>query len=528
MLGVPAGNVRFSTGGSTINEQQQKPRRPWPAITGGQSLIQPAMQAPREASASLIPTPSRLIQHSLIIGLLLAVTISTSPLYWKPKVLRSFPLVDTFELRSGPIAPAQESLIKPAAPTTELVNRPRQQPITHKVRYGESLSILAEKYNISIPTIMWANNLTSDIIRPDQELVILPVSGVLHTVEDGDTIETLAALYQTDTGAITTFNQLTDPRLRAGDKLVIPGGRPQVVMTAQAEAAPAAGGTAAAPAKPRAPEPFTYVVKSDDTLAKIAAKFGINVSTILYANDLSNPEVINPGQELTILPVPGVLYTVREGDMLREVADRYGIALASILKANNLDDPSMIITGHDIILPGAVPIRRAVPQTQVAAAPAGGATRSSGGTTARSSGHSGAAALEAAAVPIPVSATAGGRIVAIASKFLGSAYVWGGHSPSGFDCSGFTWYVYQQAGIHIPVHDLWGQVQSGPRVPVSSLEPGDLVFFQNTYKPGLSHSGIYIGGGRFINAVDERGGVTVSNMHDSYWGPRYYGASRPW
>ncbi len=523
-------------GGRLISKRPDSSPHRWPTIAGGQEsvygsypgLFRADPERSLEVSGPSTPTATRLIFHLLIIGLLLAVTISTSPLYWKPKILRSFPLVDTFELRAAPPVITQESLVKPAAPTTALVNRPRVQPVVHKVRYGENLGIIAEAYGISVPSVMWANGLSSDVIRPDQELLILPVSGVLHTVESGDSIESLAAAYQTEVSAIIEFNQLTDPKkLVTGDKLVIPGGRPQVVLTAQADAGAASGaegGSTAVAAPPRAPDPWTYVVKKGDVLHQLAGRFGINTSTILYANNLSDPDDIRPGQELTILPVSGVLYTVRDGDMLRDVADRYGIALASILKSNNLADPSLITPGVDIILPGAVPIRRAAPQTQVAAASSGAAA---GGERAASGGRSPAAA-EAVAVPIPVSATAGGRIVGAASRFLGSPYVWGGAGPGGFDCSGYTWYVYQQAGIRIPNHDLWGQVQSGPRVPANALEPGDLVFFVNTYQAGLSHVGIYIGGGRFIHASDPSTGVTVSRLGDGYWAPRYFGASRPW
>jgi cell wall-associated NlpC family hydrolase len=70
------------------------------------------------------------------------------------------------------------------------------------------------------------------------------------------------------------------------------------------------------------------------------------------------------------------------------------------------------------------------------------------------------------------------------------------------------------------------QVVSGSYVSEDSLAPGDIVFFENTYKWGLSHVGIYIGGGQFVHAGSERTGVTISDIGDSYWGPRYYTARR--
>jgi cell wall-associated NlpC family hydrolase len=71
-----------------------------------------------------------------------------------------------------------------------------------------------------------------------------------------------------------------------------------------------------------------------------------------------------------------------------------------------------------------------------------------------------------------------------------------------------------------------GQVSSGTYVDANALQPGDLVFQQNTYQWGLSHVGIYIGNGQFINAANESTGVTISSLWDSYWGPRYCTARR--
>jgi cell wall-associated NlpC family hydrolase len=122
----------------------------------------------------------------------------------------------------------------------------------------------------------------------------------------------------------------------------------------------------------------------------------------------------------------------------------------------------------------------------------------------------------------------GDRIAEIAQRYLGYRYLWGGHSPQGFDCTGLTWYVYKEAGLNIPQHDLQGQMNAGSRVEPPHLRPGDLVFFQNTYRQGLSHSGIYLGNGRFIQAETEAVGVQIRSLTDPYWSTRLVGASRPW
>lgn len=124
------------------------------------------------------------------------------------------------------------------------------------------------------------------------------------------------------------------------------------------------------------------------------------------------------------------------------------------------------------------------------------------------------------------SGSVGASIVAEALNYVGLPYVWGGTGPSGFDCSGFVHYVLTQVFGYNFTRDLAAQSVSGRHVDAASLAPGDLVFFQNTYKWGLSHVGIYIGDGQFVHAGSERTGVTISNMWDSYWGSRYYTARR--
>jgi cell wall-associated NlpC family hydrolase len=114
----------------------------------------------------------------------------------------------------------------------------------------------------------------------------------------------------------------------------------------------------------------------------------------------------------------------------------------------------------------------------------------------------------------------------LASKFLGTAYVWGGDSPGGFDCSGLVWYVAHLSGRVIP-RTMSGEYNSSSTHPVrGELQPGDLVFFQNTYGSGMSHDGFYIGGGKFISAADEGSGVTVSDLNSAYWSSHWFGATR--
>jgi len=108
-----------------------------------------------------------------------------------------------------------------------------------------------------------------------------------------------------------------------------------------------------------------------------------------------------------------------------------------------------------------------------------------------------------------------------ALKFLGVPYVFGGTTSSGFDCSGYVQHVFAMLGISLP-RTADAQFDAGQRI-VGGMRPGDLVFFQ-TYAPGASHVGIYLGHGKFVHAASE--GVMVSSLHDAYWANRFIGAKR--
>ncbi|WP_018924351.1 NlpC/P60 family protein [Salsuginibacillus kocurii] len=115
------------------------------------------------------------------------------------------------------------------------------------------------------------------------------------------------------------------------------------------------------------------------------------------------------------------------------------------------------------------------------------------------------------------------QVIQAGEQQLGTPYQWGGTSPSGFDCSGFTRHAFSAAGIDLP-RTAAEQYQVGTSVSRSDLQPGDLVFF-NTSGSGVSHNGIYIGGNQFIHSSSSQG-VSIASMSNTYWQPRYIGAKR--
>ncbi|WP_232698836.1 C40 family peptidase [Brevibacillus daliensis] len=117
------------------------------------------------------------------------------------------------------------------------------------------------------------------------------------------------------------------------------------------------------------------------------------------------------------------------------------------------------------------------------------------------------------------------RLISDTYTYMGVPYVWGGESPSGFDCSGFIYYMYNKHGI--PTERTTSAVlyTMGKWVPIKQLQPGDLVFFALKKSKQVSHVGFYVGNNRFISATSSKG-IHVYSLKNSYWGPAYVGAKR--
>jgi cell wall-associated NlpC family hydrolase len=152
--------------------------------------------------------------------------------------------------------------------------------------------------------------------------------------------------------------------------------------------------------------------------------------------------------------------------------------------------------------------KAAAQKQQPAPAPSPSPSSGSSGSSGGSSGSS---------APPPATHSS---VVSIALQYLGVPYVWGGASPSGFDCSGLTMYAYAKVGVYLP-HNAAMQYGMGSAVSRNQLAPGDLVFFN-----GLSHVGMYIGGGRFVHAPHTGDVVKISSLSEYWYSATYVGARR--
>ncbi|NWK71589.1 SH3 domain-containing protein [Bacillus paramycoides] len=113
-------------------------------------------------------------------------------------------------------------------------------------------------------------------------------------------------------------------------------------------------------------------------------------------------------------------------------------------------------------------------------------------------------------------------LLAYAKSMQGVPYVWGGTSANGVDCSGYIYHVYKKFGHNISRQSVAGYWSSLPQT--SSPQPGDLIYFKDTYKAGPSHMGIYLGGGSFIQAGDK--GVAIVSLSNSYWKSHFLGYTK--
>ncbi|MEA0552331.1 NlpC/P60 family protein [Lysinibacillus irui] len=178
----------------------------------------------------------------------------------------------------------------------------------------------------------------------------------------------------------------------------------------------------------------------------------------------------------TVESASAATYTVQSGDSLWKIATQHGISYQTLMNANHLSS-STIYVGQKLTI-----------NKQLS---------SVSNTTS--------------------------KVLQVAKQQLGVKYTFGGAKPStGFDCSGYITYVFNQAGISTPRKTAAGFYQTAKKV--STPQIGDIVFFANTYKAGISHAGIYIGNNQMINASNS--GVSVANINSTYWKKHFVGYGR--
>lgn len=328
-----------------------------------------------------------------------------------------------------------------------------------------------------------------------------------HKVQSGDSLWKIASTNQVSVNDLKKWNNLSSDTIYPNQVLQVHSNTSQPVTKPESR-----------PIKQETPRPnappttmnVTYTVKSGDTLSKIAQQHKTTVGAIQRLNEIPG-HLIFPGQQLKVNGVPPTAtpsrptqtpsppatsaapsaptgsYTVVKGDTLSGIAHQHGISVTQLQNWNGIN-AHIIHIGQTLNVENRVVESQKNPPPVVKPPNAGSAA--SGSVT---------------------------NMINLASSLQGTPYVWGGSSTSGFDCSGYLYYVYSQSGIDVPRTNTIGF--HARSYEVSNPRVGDLVFFKDTYRPGISHAGIYLGDNKFIHAGGDR--VQISSLSGGYWAKHF-------
>ncbi|AZB43179.1 peptidoglycan endopeptidase [Bacillus sp. FJAT-42376] len=324
-------------------------------------------------------------------------------------------------------------------------------------------------------------------------------------VKSGDSLSKIAYQYKVSLKALKEANQLTSDMIYIGQVLQLPG-----------------TGQKTKPASPKKEQTAssTYKVEKGDSLWLLARKFGMTVDELKSLNSLRADTIFlgqilkvksasNPVKPAVTPPAPpkapvsedkdsagGRTYEVKPGDSLWKIANRFNLTIAELKVANNLKN-DVLYVNQILKLNGEVkPESNPIPS--VPANPQPSSPESSQNDSAKTE-----------------------AMINEAKLLMGVPYKWAGNTPSGFDCSGFVYYVMNKV---TSVSRLSAAGYSSMMKPVDEPQRGDFVYF-TTYKAGPSHMGIYLGDGDFIHASGSQG-ITISNLSNTYWKTHYLGAKR--
>ncbi len=237
-------------------------------------------------------------------------------------------------LMGATAAPANDAAVPTLASASALASAAQ----TYTVRRGDTLSEIAARFGTTVNELVRLNNIADPdrIYEGDRLIIRAGTGGDTYTVQRGDTLSEIAARFGTTVNELVRLNNISNPNL------IYPG--QVLILRENGSVTPPSGAV-------------TYTVQRNDNLTEIAARFGTTVAELVRLNNIANPNLIYPGQVLIIResggstpPSGAVTYTVQRNDNLTEIAARFGTTVAELVRLNNISNPNLIYPGQVLII----------------------------------------------------------------------------------------------------------------------------------------------------------------------------------
>jgi len=341
--------------------------------------------------------------------------------------------------------------------------------VSHKIKSGETLFMIARTYHSSIEDVRKLNGLKGGEKLKVGKILKVPTNSYFskrglrtHTVRSGETLSSLAKKYHTKVALIKKLNKIEKSKgLRVGKTLNIPK------------------------------DTYFASKKSTKKIVVAAEKKSKNRHTTKHIATKS--------------------YTVHKGDTLYAIAKKHKMTIAELARINKTDRKATLKPGAKLKVAKIAANKK---KKIVVARENSSRKRIEQRSTTRYRAEQ-------------IKASKAYRITSLAKKKLGRRYVWGATGSNTFDCSGFTTYVYKKNGIRLPRRAI-AQSRVGKRVPRSRLRPGDLVFFDTSRRRRgyVNHVGIYLGNGKFIHASSAKKKVVITSLSKPFYARRFKVARR--
>ena len=400
---------------------------------------------------------------------------------------------------------------------------PKNNTHTYTVQSGDSLWAIAQKFNTSVDHLKQLNGLTSNLIYAGQTLKVdgqasaqpikaatpAPAKTVAQPVQQQAPVAKASVASSTQKAA-----QVQSVTSSAATSKVAPAVSSSSATTVSSSQAPVSSSASSASVSSSSASQQT-VASSSSSQSSVASSVSSQSSS-----------------KQAVIAANHVTYTVKSGDTLYIIAQKYGVSVASLREANpNLGNS--LVVGQSIIVnnPTKNPAAASSSSQQAQASSSSQQQSSQVRTNNNQSNqqtvqnnnqqqnNNNNQAVKVSSQPQPASTTrtgSGSNVVSFAESLVGVPYVYGGTTPSGFDCSGFVQYVYSHFGVNLP-RTTTQQENCGTQIPVSQAQPGDLYFWGP--KGATYHVAISVGNGKYIAAPEP--GQSVSIGSTQYFQPSF-------